>query len=114
MAQITITISNREYAIACEDGQEGRILQLANILDDKAKAFAESSPYIAENMLLAMVALVLADELSDLKKAKKEVPVQSAPVIDNSRILELDKLIAQEIKNTAEQIKSIANKVELL
>ena len=38
MAQVTITINSREYAVACEDGQELRIIQLANILDEKAKA----------------------------------------------------------------------------
>ena len=37
MAQVTITINSREYAVACEDGQEVRILQLARLLDEKAK-----------------------------------------------------------------------------
>lgn len=37
MAQVTITINSREYAVACEDGQEVRILQLARMLDEKAK-----------------------------------------------------------------------------
>ena len=36
MAQVTITINSREYAVACEDGQEVRIYQLARILDEKA------------------------------------------------------------------------------
>ena len=34
MAQVTISINSREYAIACEDGQELRILQLSRILDE--------------------------------------------------------------------------------
>ena len=37
MAQITITINSREYAIACEDGQELHIMQLSRMLDEKAK-----------------------------------------------------------------------------
>ena len=36
MAQITITINSREYAIACEDGQELHIMQLSRMLDEKA------------------------------------------------------------------------------
>ena len=44
MAQVTITINSREYAIACEDGQELRIIQLAKILDEKAKALTGQSP----------------------------------------------------------------------
>ena len=36
MSQVTITINSREYAVACEDGQEMNILDLAKVLDDKA------------------------------------------------------------------------------
>lgn len=42
MAQVTITINSREYAVACEDGQEVRILQLARMLDEKAKMLTQS------------------------------------------------------------------------
>ena len=68
MAQVTITINSREYAVACEDGQEGRILQLARILDEKAKMLTAGGLQVNENMLLAMVGLLVADELSELKK----------------------------------------------
>ena len=53
MAHVTITINSREYAVACEDGQELRIIQLANILDEKAKALTGGSTQINEAMLLA-------------------------------------------------------------
>ena len=62
MAQITITINSREYPIACEDGQELRIMQLANVLDEKAKLLAGDGSQISESLLLAMVGLLLADE----------------------------------------------------
>ena len=62
MAQVTITINSREYAVACEDGQEVRILQLARMLDEKAKMLTQASGQVNENMLLAMVGLLLADE----------------------------------------------------
>ena len=68
MAQVTITINAREYAVACEDGQELRIMQLARILDDKAKMLTQGGQQVNENMLLAMVGLLVADELSELKK----------------------------------------------
>ena len=43
MAQVTITINSREYAVACEDGQEVRIMQLARMLDDKAKLITQGA-----------------------------------------------------------------------
>ena len=71
MAQVTITINSREYAVACEDGQEVRILQLARMLDEKAKMLTQASGQVNENMLLAMVGLLLADGLTAQRKSRR-------------------------------------------
>ena len=114
MAQITITINQREYPIACEDGQEARILQLANVLDEKAKMFAEAGSQISESMLLAMVGLLLADELSEIRKAKNLPENPTVQTVDKNRILEIDSLAASMAKNLQDEINSVAKKLELL
>lgn len=114
MAQVTITINSREYAIACEDGQEVRILQLARMLDEKAKMLNAASGQVNECMLLAMVGLLLADELSELKKGI--VPVQN-PVdeaLESKRIQEIDKAMADKIKILIKEINSVASKINLM
>ncbi len=112
MAQVTITINSREYAVACEDGQEVRILQLSRLLDEKARMITGGSLQVNENMLLAMVGLLLADELTELKKG---APVVAAPQpVDNTRLLDLDKSLAENLQNLAQQINSVANKIESL
>ncbi len=111
MAQVTITINNREYGVACEDGQEVRIIQLSRILDEKAKLLTANSQQVNENMLLAMVGLLLADELTELKKN----PAAAAnPPVDNSRIREIDALNAEKIQNLTKKIKSVASILESL
>ena len=67
MAQVTITISSREYTVACGDGEEANIKKLAQILDEKAKLLTANGNQINENMLLAMIALLVADELVDAR-----------------------------------------------
>ena len=67
MGQVTITSDKREYAIVCEDGQEAHIVALSKILDERAKQVTGGSRSINENMMLALVALTLADELQDIK-----------------------------------------------
>lgn len=67
MGQVTIVIDKREYAITCDDGQEAHIIKLSRILDEKAKLLSSSVGLINENMMLAMVGLLLADELQDIK-----------------------------------------------
>lgn len=111
MAQVTITINSREYAIACEDGQEVRILQLARILDEKAKLLNLSVGQVNENMVLVMVGLLLADELSELKKGNNSSTPQG---VDNSRLQEIDSSVAKELKNLTNQIISVASELEVL
>lgn len=111
MAQITITIHNREYAIACEDGQESRILQLANVLDETAKTFGDSANKISENMLLAMVGLVVADELTELKKNNGAKNHES---IDGQEVGGIDEDVSKRIKIAIQDINEVANKLNLL
>ncbi len=111
MAQITITINSREYAIACEDGQELHIMQLSRMLDEKAKLLGEGANQISESMLLAMVGLLLADELSELKKGNKS---SSTFGIDNESLKRIDDELASSIKKLNNSLKTLANEINLL
>lgn len=111
MAQITITINSREYAIACEDGQELHIMQLSRMLDEKAKLLGEGANQISEGMLLAMVGLLLADELSELKKGNK---TSSNSAIDNESLKRIDEELASSIKKLNSSLKTLANEINLL
>ena len=93
MAQVTITINSREYAVACEDGQEVRIMQLSRLLDEKARMITGGSLQVNENMLLAMVGLLLADELTELKKGVPQA-VAGGEAVYNSRLPGLYKELA--------------------
>ncbi len=81
MGQVTITIDKREYVIKCGDGEEGHILKLSRILDEKAKLLTQSVGLINENMMLAMVGLILADELEELKAKEPNQSAISAPAV---------------------------------
>ena len=79
MAQVIITINYREYPISCDNGQEIQIMKLGRLLDEKAKSLTSALGHINENQLLAMVGLLLADELSELKKTVSSAPAASLP-----------------------------------
>ena len=78
MAQVIITINYREYPISCDNGQEIQIMKLGRLLDEKAKSLTSALGHINENQLLAMVGLLLADELSELKKTVSSTPAPAA------------------------------------
>jgi cell division protein ZapA len=112
MAMVTISINSREYAIACEDGQELRIIQLSKILDEKAKLLTDGSTQISENMLLAMISLLLADELSELKKNRETD--DHTPNYDFSNLQMIDKELASLIKSLNKKLKSLANEINVI
>ena len=114
MAQVTVTINSREYAIACENGQEARIMQLANILEEKAQLLKNISGQINENMLLAMIGILVADDLTETRK-KLATLEKSAPTEDFEGVLkQADLLLAEKLKSVNEKIKSVAKKIETL
>lgn len=115
MAQVTITINSREYAVACEDGQEVRIMQLARMLDDKAKLITQGAGQVNECMLLAMVGLLLADEVNELKRGEAASPVpEKSSGAENRRLSETDQKFSEQLKNLTNELNSVANQINLL
>ena len=71
MADVKLTIAGRPYDLHCEDGQESQLLQLAAVVDEKARAM----PGGTEVRQLLFAALMLADDAQDAKgKIEKSEP----------------------------------------
>lgn len=118
MSQVTITINSREYAVACEDGQEVSIIKLSRLLDEKAKLLTNGNQQVNENMLLAMVGLLLADELTELKKSinsgSTTSNITTLQGYDESDINSIDKDLSAQLNILTEQIISLANQIKML
>ncbi len=114
MAQVTVTINAREYPIACESGQEARILQLAGVLEEKARLLKDISGQISENMLLAMIGILVAD---DLLEARKNNTAPSAPATGEDAektITAADRELSARLRIVSEKIKAVAKQIESL
>jgi len=88
MAQITVTIHNRAYQVACEDGQELHVQKLAAYIDRRVTELAAKSGVpgpsgqVTESRLLVMAALLIADELGetyDEIEAMRRAPPKVVP-----------------------------------
>jgi len=104
MGQVVIMIDKREYAITCDDGQEGHIIQLSRVLDNKAHLLSQSLGPVNENMMLAMVGLLLADELQDLQKG--------SGIVTSAELEKQDKEFADDIENESEKIRNLCKEVK--
>src|SRR6185437_4964411 len=58
MAQVTVTINGRGYPVACDEGEQARITELARYVDAKVRGFARELGQIGEARLLVLAALV--------------------------------------------------------
>ncbi len=112
MGQVTITIDKREYAIKCGDGEEAHIIKLSRILDEKARLLNQSVGLINENMMLAMVGLLLADELEDLKAGKGGANVAQTPVVANVADNGADEKISADINSQIARISSLIKEIK--
>ncbi len=65
MGQATITINGRTYRLKCRDGEEARLLALADVVSHRVDSLAGEFAAAGDGRLLLMTALMLADELMD-------------------------------------------------
>ena len=104
MAQVDVSVNGQSYRIACEDGQEDRLVDLAAMVDEKVIGLVNQIGQVGSNRLLVMAALIIADELVDLKNE-----VGSSRELEDNIKQEDMVLTLQEI---TKRIENIADKVE--
>ncbi len=71
---VTVTIVGRSYDIGCGDGQEEIVRAFARQIDDRALGLLRQVGQVADAKLLLMVALTLAEELSEAQKSPSSAP----------------------------------------
>lgn len=64
MAQVNVTIAGRTYRMACDDGEEAHVEQLAAQLDSKIGELRGHFGEIGDGRITVMAALTIADDLS--------------------------------------------------
>ena len=69
MSVVSIPIVNRNYPMGCEDGQEGRLIELGRLVDARARQILDKIGPLPESSLLATLCIVLIDEIQNKKEA---------------------------------------------
>lgn len=101
MATVTVEINGRPYAVGCADGQEERVRILAKQFDVHVRQVASDVGHVGDIRLFLMAALVLADELHEVRmNATPATPGAAAPATDNG--------VAEALNAVAARIEKIA------
>ncbi|HEY7246844.1 MAG TPA: cell division protein ZapA [Xanthobacteraceae bacterium] len=116
MPQVSVTINGRQFRMACEEGEEPRLVRLAEDLDQRIVRLRERFGEIGDTRLTVMAALTLADELSDSKERLQAMQtdlakLQDAAVASTDRTQTTHAAIVGALNAAAERIESITKQL---
>ena len=105
MPELSVNINGRNYAIACEAGQEEHTGRLADYIKARVEELVESNGQIGDARLLLMVSLLVSDELSDAY-----AELAAAQVGEGST----DRLATCDVASLADKAESLAERAEAI
>jgi cell division protein ZapA len=113
MAEVSVTINGRVYRMACDPGQEDHLARLGRELDQRIAQLRDSFGEIGDTRLAVMAAIMVADELSELKRrlrgAEQEIQsLQDSREVAAQRAEQGERAIAEILEGTAERIERLA------
>jgi cell division protein ZapA len=112
MSQVSVTINGRQFRMACEDGQEGHLMNLARELDNRISGLRDKFGEIGDTRLTVMAAITVADELAEagqrIRRLEEElVTLQNAQVAMSDRNKAAQAAIAAALGRAAERVENI-------
>jgi cell division protein ZapA len=76
MGQVTVTIAGKAYRMACDEGEEANLQELARQIDNRMESLKRNFGEIGDQRLTIMAALTVADQLAEAKRRIVELEVE--------------------------------------
>jgi len=110
MSHINVTINGRQYRMACEEGQEVRLLKLAENLETRIQSLRGKFGEIGDARLTVMAALTVCDELVDTSQRIRNLEdelgkLRDVRVAAVDRARETQAAVANALNAAAERIE---------
>ena len=115
MPLVNVMINDRAYTIACDDGEEDHLRELARIVDAKAREVSSSVGPVGDTKLLLMAALLIADDQHDAQ-SRLNNSSQTADTLSDARkalekrVVEAESAAADALERAAKRIQDVAAK----
>lgn len=115
MPKIKFILGSRPYEIACNDGDEQRIADLAASLDVRVEEVKAGFGSTNESLILAVTALTMEDEIRTLKT---NATIQAAPAPEQSQNNDdiearISRCIAEALAPYTEKLEALALSLEV-
>jgi cell division protein ZapA len=110
MSHINVTINGRQYRMACEEGQETRLLRLAESLESRIESLRGKFGEIGDARLTVMAALTMCDELLDANQRIRGLE-EELDALRNVRVVAVDRAKATQTA-VASALNAAADRIE--
>lgn len=113
MPEVAVEINGRRYRMACEEGQEQHLLDLAARFNRYIDGFKGDFGEIGDNRLTVMAGIAITDELAEAKRQIESLKQDVADLTAAGQALsdeaeELEQRFAKRLGDAARKIESIA------
>jgi len=110
MSHVNVTINGRQYRMACEEGQEARLLKLAESLESRVDGLRGKFGEIGDARLTVMAALTVCDELLDAQARIRNLE-EELEALRDIRIAAADRARATQTA-VANALNAAADRIE--
>ncbi len=114
MTQITVTINGKSFRMACDDGEEDRLMGLADRFDGWISELKGSFGEIGDQRLTVMAGIMATDQLSELERKVKSLE-QDLANAKQQQLAALDNMsqneeeLSRAVNTAAARIESLAD-----
>ena len=108
MGQVSVSVNNQRYTLACRDGEEDRLLGLARSLDGKVRTLTARLGQVGDNKLLLMAALLFVDELDEVQIEMQKKEGGNVPLSES----EAENRLTTILNEMAETVNGLAHELE--
>ncbi|CTQ57449.1 MAG: cell division protein ZapA [Roseibium album] len=114
MTQITVTINGKSFRMACDDGEEDRLMGLADRFDGWISELKGSFGEIGDQRLTVMAGIMATDQLSELERKVKSLE-QDLANAKQQQVAALDNMsqneeeLSRAVNTAAARIESLAD-----
>jgi len=110
MSHINVTLNGRQYRMACEEGQEARLIKLAENLETRIQSLRGKFGEIGDARLTVMAALTVCDELLDANNRIHNLE-EELEALRNVRVAAADRAKATQTA-VANALNAAADRIE--
>jgi cell division protein ZapA len=110
MSHVNVTINGRQYRMACEEGQEPRLLRLAESLESRIESLRGKFGEIGDARLTVMAALTVCDELQDADNRIRSLE-QELSALSDVRAVAAERARATQVA-VANALNAAADRIE--